>query len=356
MQTMKMLKLTFTSMVLSLSFFNPFSEVSASDSKDSKIIYKKALSKSDESKLIEDGGKLFQALYKSPDIKSANVDPLSVLTEKGKKSGLLKGKDVTLALKKSKGSEEEKAKRREDLARIIAMSWKVAAIGKKEAGNPTSISYKIVDKDGKFYQYLLGYEQFANKMSSSFAYDRNPAHKKSSHYKDVSPESQYGIDIRFYASQKSLNLLPLKKAHILFGKLVIGAGQPNLLFLKFESHGISALSETVRHGIALIKSRMRSKKDLQQQRIERIIPDTIGKLYISIVEKLPKAEQAKYFNQGSTIRGMILALRELSAANSQYADDEKNFVEQLKKQYPNDGSYLQWRTGNEIIIDMSKYI
>ena len=109
-----------------------------------------------ESQLISMGDKLLRALYQNQDLNQFTVFPMFT-TSPGKQSAFsrLKITDLSILTKKSKGTEEEKDDRREMLAKIIAMMWKIYDIGRKQGEDSAlSSSYKLIDPQGKLYNYL----------------------------------------------------------------------------------------------------------------------------------------------------------------------------------------------------------
>ncbi len=324
----------------------------------SDLKYIKKVNQSLEAQLIAKGNEVIQAIYSGSDLSKIKVLPLISTPPKKKKKGFLKKLtkvNITLLGKKSKANEIQKALRREYLAKVVAVIWKIYDVGKKQGVTGSSVSYKIIDNGKKLYLFLKGYVDMAKSHSSSFAYDRNPAKKLSSHYKEESPESQFGVDIRFYANQSSLSILPHKKKHLLFGRLYFQGGtSPDLLFVKFEEYGIGALSEKVAHGFNFLKNLARSKADLSKKRIEKVILPAIAKRYLEIVEKVPKELRTKFFlSKPKSIKTMLESVRILAQEKPNFQSNEKRFLDFLKQQYPHDDTYIKWRSGNEVIMKLS---
>jgi hypothetical protein len=307
-----------------------------------------------ESQLISMGDKLLKALYQNQDLKQFTAFTLFAQTQTKKNFfSKLKNADVTILGKKSVGTEEDKGDRRETLAKIIAMMWKIYDVARKRGEDGTSTSYKLIDPQGKLFNYLKNYVALASQQSNVFAYDRDPKKNKSSHYKNVSPEGQWGIDVRFYANQSSLDIFPQDKSHCLFGKLSIDPNQPNILFIKFEHHGIAAPSEVVAHGINYLKSQMRTAAQKSNTRIEKTVRPEIIQKYLNLVAQMTPQDQAKFkTDDAETVREMLVTANAVAQALPQFKRAQEELMQTAKSIYPTDGDLIWDRTGNEIIIDM----
>jgi hypothetical protein len=160
--------------------------------------------------------------------------------------------------------------------------------------------------------------------------------------------------MRFYANQSSLELLPHSKKHLLFGKLVFKETQhPNLLFVKFEEYGIGALSEKIAHGFSFLKGLTRSQATLIKKRIEKVILPHIVEAYLAIAEKVPEPLATKFFlTSPKSIKTMIDSLNALAKEQATFQKDQQTFLSTLKKQYPDDGDNIRWRSGNEVILKL----
>lgn len=322
----------------------------------SNLDYVKKIDTQLQQQLISKGDQIIQAIYSGADLSAIKVFDLIASKPKKKKNFLKKliKKDITLALKKSNASESQKAERREYLSKILAIIWKLHDLGEKQGVTGSSVSYKLVDDGAKLYRFLRDYVTLAKQHSSTFAYDRNPKKNRSSHYTEESPESQFGIDMRFYANQSSLELLPHSKKHLLFGKLVFKETQhPNLLFVKFEEYGIGALSEKIAHGFAYLKYKASSQATLIGKRIENVVLPHIIESYLAIVKKVPKPLSSKIFlSTPRSIKTMIDSLNALAKEQATFQKDQQTFLSTLKKQYPDDGDNIRWRSGNEVILKL----
>jgi len=322
----------------------------------SDLAYVKEVDSSLEAQLIKIGGELLQALSQDQNIDQIQVLPLLLIKDK-KKSLFSKAKslDPSLLFKKSKATAAGDERRREHLAKIIAIMWKIRAIGKERGEDAVSASYKLVDPNNKLYTFLKSYVSLAKAHASSFAYERDPKKGKSSHYIDESPESQFGLDIRFQANQSSLPLLPYKKIHLLFGKIKIKeSSQDNLLFIKFESQGIASPVETIKHGINYLKTFLRSSKEKLSARIEKVVRPEIVQAYLLLTNNLSPSEKSMVQADLATTVGEILSTsKKIMAMKPSFKEAGGKIYQIVKSLYPHDGSYSELRTGNEIIIDLS---
>lgn len=282
--------------------------------------------------------------------------------------------DPLLIGKKSKGTTLESQEQQELLARIIAIMWKLNAKAASQGEGFTSGSFKVIDPGYKLYNFLLKYVNLARKQSSSFAYERNPQKGQSSHYKDASPESQFGIDVRFEANESSLQLLPQSKSHIIFGKLTINSNSKlPLLFIKLEALGLGSLSDKINHGIGFLKTRADSKELLERTRKEKYIKPEIQAAYnkvFAIFKTFERKDQQDHsrkplmVEKPKNISSMIEMLnnaqmiqsssfRTQTALSSLKTEGQK-FMELLANIYPNDKDNIALRTGHEVIIDLNK--
>ncbi len=293
-----------------------------------------------EESLVYKGSRVVNAIYGKGNLTDIKVLPLLV-SENGKKKR---------GSKKTEKEIEVSAARQEYLAKIVAVVWYIHKKGQEQGVKGSSVSYKIVDGGQKLYQFLRKYVQVASKQSKYFAYDRSPKKNKSSHYKEESPASQFGIDIRFEAKMKSIALLPHKKKHVLFGKIVfLGEKHPELVFVKFEEYGIAAFSEKVNHGVSFFKSLTRSKKSQAKKRIEKVIIPVVAKKYLELINKASKEKiEELSLDKPRSIKTMADALKKLSKGAF------KEFIKTLKSQYKHDKEYARWRSGNEVIIEFAK--
>lgn len=341
--------LYFTFLLLIYSFVI----VSASD-----YTYKQSVDAATEAQLIAAGDKVLE------DIKAGKpfdprIQAFNIIASNPQKKGLLdklKGKDLTLTLtgKAGKGSEEERQLRREYLAQVIALFWKIYDLGRKQGEVAESAAYVLLDPGRKVYSFLKSYVDMASKQSPSFAYDRDPKKNKSSHFKPFSPLSQWGIDMRFSGDQAALKLLPYGKQHMLFGALEYYKTHPEIFFWKIEYYGIASPSETVAHGIQFLKAQFRSSKDKANSRVEKVIRSNVVQAYLDTVEKLPAAVQTKFKTDSpDTVRDIIFKAKELKKAGVMSETQYRNLMDAVKVSYPKDNEIaLALRQGSEIIIDL----
>lgn len=321
----------------------------------SDLSYIKEVNSELESHLVKAGEELLQALSQGKSVDQIRVLPLLLIKDK-KKSLFSKAKalDPSLLFKKSKAVAGGDEKRREELAKIVALMWKIRAVGKERGEDAVSASYKLIDPGNKVYAFLKSYVNLAKTHASSFAYERDPKKGKSSHYIKESPESQFGIDIRFQANQSSLPLLPYKKVHLLFGKLKMKESPRNdLLFVKFESQGIASPIETVKHGVNYLKTLLKTSKEKLSGRIEKVIRPEVIQAYLALTDKLSSLEKSIVQpDQASTVAQILEISKKIMTLNPAFKATAEKVYEAVQSLYPHDGSYSGIRTGNEIIIDL----
>ncbi|OJX04006.1 MAG: hypothetical protein BGO76_06200 [Caedibacter sp. 38-128] len=281
--------------------------------------------------------------------------------------------DPLLIGKKAKGTTSDIQKRQELLARIIAIMWQLDAKAAAQGEGFTSGSFKVIDPGYKLYNLLLQYVKLARTQSSSFAYERNPQKGQSSHYKDASPESQFGIDVRFEANESSLQLLPRSKSHIMFGKLTIADSKLPLLFIKLESLGLGSLSDKINHGIGFLKTRTDSKDLLERTRKEKYIKPEIQEAYRKVFaifktfdskDQQDNSKKPLMAEKPKNISSMIEMINKAKmiqtsssktqAALSSFKAEGQKFMDLLATLYPNDKENISLRTGHEVIIDLNK--
>ncbi|OJX11192.1 MAG: hypothetical protein BGO77_04050 [Caedibacter sp. 37-49] len=282
--------------------------------------------------------------------------------------------DPLLIAKKSKGTPAQIQERQELLARIIAIMWQLDAKAAAQGESFVSGSFKVIDPGYKLYNFLLKYVKLAKSQSGSFAYERNPQKGQSSHYKDASPESQFGIDIRFEANESSLQLLPQSKSHLMFGKLAINStSKLPLIFIKMEIHGLASLSDKISHGIGFLKTRTDSKDLLERTHKEKYIKPEIQEAYskaFAIFKTFDSKDQKNSSKKPimdekpKNISGMIEMLNnakmiqmpspKTQAALPIFKAEEQKFMDLLAKLYPNDKENISVRTGHEVIIDLNR--
>ena len=240
--------------------------------------------------------------------------------------------------------------RQEYLSKITALSWPLVEFAKQTGIVHESGSFTIIDPDYKLYNFLLDYVKhvtgnnnpanqswFATK--NNFAYRRDPKAwviAGSSHHKKNSPESQFGIDIRFEKEQTIYGLLPFEKRHILFGKLVIPGSDLPLLFVKFEEVGIGGGKETVAHSSNLMKPKV--KKNIENSNREKDVHPMIIEKYKELTQKNPP--------KGIHVYEMVSELKNTPA-----------FTQTIEEIYPNDlEDTHSSRTGNEIMLDLRNFV
>lgn len=332
-----------------------------------------------DKKLIAAGELYLRQVYTGVDHTSGGFTALELFSlndtlKKQTRTSSTAKSDPLLIGKKAKGTTAAIQERQELLARIIAIMWQLDTKAASQGEGFTSGSFKVIDPGYKLYNYLRGYVTLARTQSSSFAYERNPQKGQSSHYKDASPESQFGIDVRFEANESSLQLLPQRKSHIIFGKLSMNssANLP-LLFIKLETRGLGSLSDKINHGIGFLKTRADSKELLERTRKEKYIKPEIQDAYNKVftlfktfdskdqkdsskkplMSEKPKniSSMIEMINNAQTIQNPS---SKTQAALLSFKTAGQNFMDLLAKIYPNDKENVALRTGHEVILDLRK--
>lgn len=202
-------------------------------------------------------------------------------------------------------------------------------------------AFTLIDPNHKIKNFLLEYVKLANpdlRHFNNFGYDRNPQMKYSSHHRQHSPESQFGIDIRFLSSQGVLKLLPFNYSHILFGKLDFEQDE-KLTFLKLESVGIGNLACMVAHGANATMAMVETVQN--SWRREKDIPALITMLYKEATHRNSPNETIKTIHQ-------------------MYADIKKQPEGEIKAKVFKEAveilcnkNHVSIRTGNEVILDLT---
>ncbi|MBP9752340.1 MAG: hypothetical protein KBD31_00810 [Proteobacteria bacterium] len=230
------------------------------------------------------------------------------------------------------------------LASIICIAWALNQMAQDKNQPFARGSYTIVDPDHRIYEYLKGYVALCTKTtepeklayaatSNNFAYRRDPTLGGSSHHKEHSPESQFGIDARFSSDEGVLKVLPFGHSHLLFGKLVYGNNHLPLTFIKFEEVGLGNVACAIAHATNFGSSGNAGTKT----RREKDIPQFAKDIYHSIMgddKPLPKSVREMYFSIQE--KDNILA----STFERELAELGYDFV------------YI--RKGNEVILDFDK--
>lgn len=227
------------------------------------------------------------------------------------------------------------------LTAIISVMWALVHKSIEQNELFERGSFTLIDPNHKIKNFLLEYVKLANpdlKPFNNFSYDRNPEFNHSSHHRQHSPESQFGIDIRFLSSQGVLKLLPFNYSHILFGKLDFKQDE-NLTFLKLEPVGIGNLPCMVAHGTNAAIAMVETVQD--SWRREKDIPESITMLYKEATNRNSPNEIIKTIHQ-------------------MYADIKKQPEGEIKAKVFKEAveilcnkNHVSIRTGNEVILDLT---
>ncbi len=191
---------------------------------------------------------------------------------------------------------------------------------------------KVMDTKQGFEKGMIVFTDDNHKIhdffaSAKVAYERNG--KKSSHFKSER-ETSYGIDIP--------EGLPYVFKHVHFGKLKKELyGGECYTFLKPEQFGLnSGLWDKGAHFLHLCRTviagamgEYSGPNERKEKQLEETVKKELKPLHL---ERRPKTLTETH--------EAILALMQKLAI--------------LKKAYPNDGKYLQYRKGNEVFIDLDK--
>jgi hypothetical protein len=230
-------------------------------------------------------------------------------------------------------ADETTQKRQSYLTAIIAITWALVHKGSQQNELFERGSYKLIDQNHKIETFLKGYVDLAK---FNYGYERDPRKGRSSHYVNHSPESQFGIDVRFSSNQGVMKLLPFDHTHILFGKINFGQME-DLTFFKLEPIGTANFASLVAHGanaaIAQVETVQRS------WRREKDVSPCIRELYQTAMTGVPTDKPAK------TVHEMYTNI--LQKLGDDEAQIFKRAIEKLLKL-----NKAHIRTGNEVILEM----
>ena len=264
-------------------------------------------------------------------------------------------------LRKSKSEEFFFSKQREYLQQIIEASWAIynKAVEKKQGFKRGTIV--LIDPRYAFFNFLFNYGCFVNPRMGTgsvprlisenlYAYPRISTHFPEQQLKN---QKQYGIDIRFNDGDAQ-PLLPARKTHFLFGKLV--HAQMPLMFIKFEPFGLSyRKSEMVKH---LGKAIEKTEKDITGKHIAHLsrredVPKEVISRINALKSKLTKTEKKLISKRPfiNYISSWYQEAKRLSEQGQPYSLQAKRLVHFLEGKY----DHLDIRRGNEVIIDLSVF-
>lgn len=213
-------------------------------------------------------------------------------------------------------------------------------------------SFKINDPNGRLFELLKGYVQFATGQdnpwyttSNDFAYPRNPAYGQSSHYTASHFKAeQYGIDMRLMGGYPTLEILPHNHSHLLFGQVEIGKEQYTIL--KFEPIGLGSALEFAEHAMHFGKSGHLAGNE----RREKDIPATLKAIYQTFQECY-----LEHYRSNITADTLSTMFEQIQAENKKaenraFIDVFNEFMLEAKKLGLSENIAI--RTGNEVILSM----
>lgn len=243
-------------------------------------------------------------------------------------------------------------KRKNSMMAIVTLSWALMDLAKKQNDFFERGSFTLIDPTHRLTNFLLDYvklvmgveepKNFSYKdTQSNFAYPRKPEEGYSSHHKEHCPESQFGIDVRFEASEVVKMLLPScgphGGTHLLFAKLDIQNQEEPLLFIKLEKIGLGNAGAKMIHGVDYVKSKIYVEADARREKdVRPEIKDSFKQLQ----------KEIKFEGDFTTVRSMYLAAQKLLETTEM----AKTFLDTVNNIYPYGNNHL--RVGNEVIIDL----
>lgn len=186
-------------------------------------------------------------------------------------------------------SDPQADERKNYLMTIVCMAWALDSYATQKGQPFARGSFTLIDYQHKLLNYLKGYVTLCTgaqdpktlayaKTTSNFAYRRDPKLKGSSHHKEHSPDSQFGIDARFENSSGVLKIFPHGHSHILFGLIKYSEQEKPLTFFKMEEIGMGNLLSAVARGLNFSQS----DQNLVSTRREKDIPELATNIYVSL--------------------------------------------------------------------------
>jgi hypothetical protein len=267
-----------------------------------------------------------------------------------------------LVLKRMTQNKNQDQSRYHYLLKIISVLWAVADQYKDPNTGKMMWrgSYTIADPQGIFFNFFKKYEIFSEN-NNAFMTVRDPQKSQSSHHKTTTIRNngqaqQYGINMRFDANDPIYKILPQGQSHFLFGQ--IHTGSKKSVFIKFESYGISSLSEKLGHAGAFIKTRFQSKNP--HKRLEKIVLPEIKDAYHEIMKDNIKIGLARGLTgkcQQKLSKRPLLFQMNQSILDCVTVDGIKKWRDLLDKKYKDEGGHktASMRAGNEIVINPPKH-
>lgn len=238
--------------------------------------------------------------------------------------------------------------RRNYLTAIVCMMWALNQAASEQDKVIERGSFKLLDPDGKLFDFLHHYVQFSTGQempgtlfSNDFAYARDPKFACSSHYK--CDRDQFGIDVRFQGGDYALPLLPHQHTHILFGRVKIGGEY--YTFVKFEEAGLGNVTEFLEHSLHFANS---GTVDVTKTFREKDIPESLTGQYQNFctavgIEPIKKP----------SLHAMWAHIKQnITPDNADAQTARENFLAAADK-FRLD--HIDIRNGQEVIIDMRSF-
>jgi hypothetical protein len=241
---------------------------------------------------------------------------------------------------------------------IIAISWALDDMAKKQGDDFERGSFTIIDPNHTIANFLTDYVRLVNggvepktlaysSTTSNFAYPRDPEKGGSSHHKGRCPESQFGIDVRFDSDAGLLKLLPHNDTHFLFAQLNLGGQSEPLLFVKFEPVGMGSIGAVAVHGGEYLRSTMINTGKVRRR--EKDILKPIAESFTQLCYAMKIGDDIEY----KTIRSLYFLAENLTySPDTLVSEKAKAFILLVNQLYPNGNNHL--RVGNEVILDLRK--
>lgn len=310
---------------------------------------------------VETGYNVLRALYQKTGLESINAYPLKakIPGHQFDQGALYPNREfVSPAAYVQWAIQDTDMDREEKLMKITSIMWALDDMAKKQGESYERGSYTVLDPGHALYEFLIGYVTQVNNVEdpknvwpavsgNPFAYQRDPKKGGSSHHKHHTPESQFGIDMRFKAHETIYGILPFGQRHILFGKLHIPGSTEPLTFIKFEEAGLGTITEKIHHGLNFIKS---IKKRFNEQNDG--IDLKVRKEHTVLVTL---AEKYKTLTRDDTQGLFIYQMLGHACFQGEIGRKKRaDFVKTIETLYPSDSSKLRnVRVGNEVMLDLS---
>ncbi|CAO4846052.1 MAG: hypothetical protein CNLJKLNK_00429 [Holosporales bacterium] len=256
-------------------------------------------------------------------------------------------------------SDPQADERKNYLMTIVCIAWALDSYATQKGQPFARGSFTLIDYQHKLLNYLKGYVTLCTgaqdpktlayaKTTSNFAYRRDPNLKGSSHHKEHSPDSQFGIDARFENSSGVLKIFPHGHSHILFGLIKYSEQEKPLTFFKMEEIGMGNFLSAVAHGLNF----RQSDQNLVSTRREKDIPEFATNIYVRL-------SGIYYFPEFKWIKEMYRALKYQDRKLESESETELKsglanfFFDQLiRAGY----DYPDIRKGSEVILNLASLV